>query len=245
MPKPNSPAPIEPMEQPSRNLGRTAVGGSALAVVVASMLAATFANEGGYVNHPNDPGGATNHGITEVVARKHGYKGDMRHLERWCELPLSPAVDENGKATKPKSVCAASILFKDYIVKPGILPLVQIDPPVAEEVFDSATNFGPGRPSRFFQNAVNEVCKTNLKVDGQLGPQTWAAWHECRFNVGKSACVAVLNSLDAQQQAEYDRLVRINPRLKVFYRGWINLRIGNVKRSRCGELLPFEPVKVA
>ena len=38
--------------------------------------------EGGYVNHPSDPGGATNMGITEAVARSAGYKGDMRNLPR-------------------------------------------------------------------------------------------------------------------------------------------------------------------
>jgi hypothetical protein len=43
----------------------------------------------------------------------------------------------------------------------------------------------------------------------------------------------MLDSLDRQQRAEYDRLVRVNGKLRVFYRGWINHRIGNVKRSEC------------
>lgn len=42
-------------------------------------------SEGGFVDHPSDPGGATNHGVTERVARQHGYTGDMR------DLPLSVA----------------------------------------------------------------------------------------------------------------------------------------------------------
>jgi lysozyme family protein len=38
--------------------------------------------EGGYSNRDKsaDPGGATNHGVTERVARKWGYTGDMRDL---------------------------------------------------------------------------------------------------------------------------------------------------------------------
>lgn len=41
--------------------------------------------EGGYVNHPSDPGGETMWGVTARVARAHGYTGPMR------DLPLSTA----------------------------------------------------------------------------------------------------------------------------------------------------------
>ncbi len=35
-------------------------------------------NEGGYSDDPNDPGGKTRWGVTERVARAHGYTGDMK-----------------------------------------------------------------------------------------------------------------------------------------------------------------------
>ena len=35
-------------------------------------------HEGGYVNHPSDPGGETNYGITKSVARQYGFKGSMK-----------------------------------------------------------------------------------------------------------------------------------------------------------------------
>ena len=31
-------------------------------------------HEGGYSNHATDPGGATNHGVTQAVARANGYE---------------------------------------------------------------------------------------------------------------------------------------------------------------------------
>jgi lysozyme family protein len=37
---------------------------------------------GGYANDPNDASGATNHSVTEQVARAHGYKGAMASLPK-------------------------------------------------------------------------------------------------------------------------------------------------------------------
>jgi lysozyme family protein len=185
---------------------------SAIVVAVAAILAAVVALEGGYVDHPSDPGGATNWGITESVARQNGFTGDMRNL------------------TKAQ---AKDIYRRQYIERPGFLPLVAIDAAVAEEVIDTGVNMGPARPTRFFRRAVNEVCGTTLPIAPNMDAVTVKAWNDCRANIGARSCVAMLDSLDGQQRAEYDRLVRVNPRLRVFYRGWINHRIGNVKRSRC------------
>ncbi len=201
--------PLQPMSpaKPAITPARAGVGAA-----VAAIIAAVLAVEGGYVNHPNDPGGATNWGITERVARQCGYTGDMR--------------------TMPQSV-AFACYQRNYVERPGFLPLVEIDPAVAEEVIDTGVNMGPTRPTRFFRQAVNEVCRTRLPITGAIDAVTVKAWSDCRANLGPRACVRVLDSLDRQQRAEYDRLVRVNPRLKVFHRGWVNHRIGNVKRSRC------------
>jgi lysozyme family protein len=204
---PNKP-PLEPMQQNSAVTPKRA----GIGVAIATILAAVVALEGGYVDHPNDPGGATNWGITERVARANGYTGDMRRLTQ-------------GQAK--------DIYERQYIVRPGFMPLVEIDPAVAEEVIDTGVNMGPPRPTRFFRRAVNEVCRTSLPITGTMDPVAVKAWADCRANLGRRSCVAMLDSLDRQQRAEYDRLVGVNPRLRVFHRGWINHRIGNVKRSRC------------
>lgn len=200
------------------NLPRKSLTGGISAALLL-ILSAVFANEGGYVDIPNDPGGATNHGITEKVARKHGYTGHMRDLQKHC--------------TFPDEVCADKILTRDYVEKPGFMPLVDIDPAVAKEVIDTAVNMGPARPSRWFQKAVNSTCLANLTVDGQIGPATVREWKDCRANLGPLSCVSMLGKLDAYQSAEYDRLVRVNPKLRVFLKGWKAHRIGNVQRSEC------------
>lgn len=205
--EPNRFQPMQAQKKPAVTPGRAGVAAS-----VAIIIGAVFALEGGYVSHPSDPGGPTNLGITERVARANGFRGDMRNLSR----------SE-----------AFAIYEREYIRKPGFLPLVEIDPVVAEEVVDTGVNMGPARPTRFFRQAVNQVCRTRLPITDSIDWVTIKAWEDCRANLGRRSCVAMLESLDRQQLAEYDRLVRVNPRLQVFYRGWVNHRIGNVKRSRC------------
>ncbi len=209
MAKSPHPPRIQPAQSSSRVITPKRAG---VGAAVAAILAAVVALEGGYVDHPNDPGGATRWGITERVARQCGYTGDMKVL--------------------PQSF-ALSCYDRKYVREPGFLPLVEIDVAVAEEVIDTGVNMGPARPTRFFRQAVNEVCSTRLPITGRIDAVTVKAWSDCRTNLGPRSCVRMLDSLDRQQRAEYDRLVRVNPRLKVFHRGWVNHRIGNVKRSRC------------
>ena len=215
------PAPIEPME-PSigSGSGKIAKRGGIVAATLAIILAGVYADEGGYVNHPSDPGGETNYGVTKSVARQAGYSGSMRYFPKQC--------------TTDKPVCADKIYEQRYIRKPGYWPLLVIEPAVAEELVNTAVNMGPPRPSRWFQLSINALCNPiRVGVDGNVGPKTIGAYETCRAAKGPDLCVAMLDALDARQKAEYDRLVRVNPRLRVFYRGWINHRIGNVDRAKC------------
>jgi lysozyme family protein len=62
---------------------------------IESLIDDVLAREGGYVDHPDDRGGATNFGITERVARASGYDGPMRELPR-ARLPRRRA-DARGR----------------------------------------------------------------------------------------------------------------------------------------------------
>jgi len=204
----------KPAGQPAARatLARAAKGGG-VAAIVAAMIAGVITLEGGYVNHPADPGGETNKGITKRVAVAHGYTGPMRTL--------------------PDSV-AHSIYYADYLVKPGYAPLIPIDAAVTEELFDTTVNMGADRPGRWFQTAINATCGTRLAVDGKVGGATIAAYQACQMQYGAvRLCVTMLGLLDGQQRAEYDRLVAANSRLRVFHVGWIAKRIGNVDRRKC------------
>lgn len=106
-----------------------------------------LAHEGGYVNHPADPGGETKYGIT-----KRSYPNeDIKNLT----------------LTRAKE-----IYFADFW-KPFKYEQIESDA-VATKIFDTAVNAGPKRAFRFAQQAVNTLGK-NIGVDGIFGNGTLAA----------------------------------------------------------------------
>lgn len=105
-------------------------------------------HEGGYVNHPSDPGGRTNLGITQAV------------WENWVDRPVT---EEEMKALTKDMV---KPLYKDLYwerVKGDKLPSG-----VDYCVFDAAVNSGVRRASQWLQSALG------VTADGSIGPQTLA-----------------------------------------------------------------------
>ena len=104
-------------------------------------------HEGSFVDHPSDPGGATNYGITVAVAREHGYQGDMRQIP----MDLVRAIYRQSYWNRCR--CAE------------LPPIMRLD------VFDGAVNSGVARSVRWLQESVGAT------TDGLIGPQTIrAAW---------------------------------------------------------------------
>ena len=105
--------------------------------------------EGGYVNHPADPGGMTNLGVTKRV---------------WEEWTGDPATEADMRALTPEMV---GPLYKTRYwdaVRGDDLPSG-----IDLCVFDAAVNAGVGRASKFLQQAAG------VTADGQIGPKTISA----------------------------------------------------------------------
>jgi len=108
-------------------------------------LEAILHHEGGYVNHPKDPGGETNLGVTKRVYVDWGGTKDMKDL----------TVED-----------VAPIYKKNYWDKmkcddlPSGLDLC---------VFDFGVNAGPGRAAKYLQKMIG------VTQDGGIGPQTLGA----------------------------------------------------------------------
>lgn len=189
---------------------------------LAAILGSIYAVEGGYVNHPQDPGGPTKYGVTQSVARKAGYLGDMRYFPKHCD-------DKN-------PVCADSIYIDKYIEKPGLSPIIELSPAIAEEVIDSGVNLGVVKPACWLQQSLNEFGSSpKLKVDCKIGPNTIRQLSKYISGPDQyKRCVEMLNSLDRKQEAEYRRLARAKPNVYgKFLKGWLAHRIGNVDRKLC------------
>ncbi|MGX9354383.1 holin-associated N-acetylmuramidase [Roseobacteraceae bacterium S113] len=117
--------------------------------------------EGGYVNDPDDPGGATNFGVTIHTMRRLGLD-----------------LDRDGKIT-PRDVKrlsraqAVDIYLNHYFVKPGIALLPEV---IQASVFDMYVNAG-SNAVRILQRLLVEM-GFDLVVDGAIGPMTASAAHK-------------------------------------------------------------------
>lgn len=175
--------------------------------VIGAIILSVFALEGGFVNHPSDPGGVTMHGITESVARANGYKGPMKDL--------------------PKEV-AADIYSRQYVYGPKYDKVVELSPAIGHKLIDAGVNIGTEKETKIFQKSLNSLNggKTpDIKEDGTIGLDTLTALAQLQQRLGhKKTCVLVIRLLDAQQTVHYMELKR----LRVFTVGWIDHRIGNV-----------------
>ena len=102
-------------------------------------------HEGGYVNHPSDPGGETNYGITKSVARQYGFKGSMK------DIPMS----------------IVEKIYKDQYW--DAMSCDNFEFAIAFHMFDAAVNHGLINARKLIQRAVN------VKDDGIIGSISLAA----------------------------------------------------------------------
>jgi lysozyme family protein len=164
--------------------------------VLDEALAFTLGNEGGYVNHPADPGGATNFGIIQ------------RNLDRWNGA--HPDLGFPGDVKDLTRNQAEEIYRADYWRWDAIS-----DPAIAIKLFDIGVNCGTGTSIKLLQKAVNKLVQPPIAVDGQLGPGTLSA-------ANAQPPDALLQALCQAQVEYYQAIVERNPSQSVFLKGWLN-----------------------
>lgn len=113
------------------------------------------AREGGFVNDPDDPGGATKYGVT---------LGTLQRLGRDLTGDGQVTADDVRRLTRDQ---AAEIFVQHYFEGPGIGLLPGL---LQASVFDMYVNAG-ANAVRILQRLLNDMGQA-LVVDGVIGPQT-------------------------------------------------------------------------
>lgn len=168
------------------------------------------AREGGFVNDPDDPGGATNFGVTIHTMRRLG-----------LDLDGSGGIDmaDVRALTRARAV---EIFIEQYYHRPGIARLPEV---LRASVFDMQVNAG-ANAVRILQRLLREMGHA-VDVDGVIGPQTLAAAEAA----AKAAPDHIADAYGIARRNYYFRLADARPALRKFARSRAGGKGGWIRRA--------------
>ena len=208
-------------------------------------LRETLEAEGGFSDHPRDPGSATRYGITEAVARRHGYSGDMR------ELPLDLAVAiyeaDYWRALRLDGISSRYVAASIFSV--GVNQGVTwgaYGAQLAARLVAADERDEMSLDSTAWEDVARfEALPISRAVDGRMGPATVAAlngvatryelallagialWQGIRYmGTGIDACREMLALAEASQSRD------------AFLRGWLGRSVGMIQAWRDAQADP-------
>jgi lysozyme family protein len=166
-----------------------------------------IAREGGFVDDPDDPGGATKHGVTIYTMRR--LKLDLSndgHID----------TDDVRRLTRAD---AERIFVQHYYARPGIDRLPDV---LRASVFDMYVNAG-ANAVKILQRLLRQMGQ-DVAVDGVIGPQTAAA----ADTAARAAPAHLADAYAIARRSYYLRLADRRPASRKFARtraggkgGWI------------------------
>ena len=149
-------------------------------------------HEGGYVDHPSDPGGATNRGITYQLFTQYA-----------MTLGLNKTIDSLKTLTEDQ----AKFIYKEHFWDKMRGDEIKSQA-VAEIVFDAFVNMG-NRAIKLLQ------IELGVGIDGDFGPVTLNA-------LNQAAPIVLFEQFKDARIDFYKRLAENKPSSKVFLKGWLN-----------------------
>ncbi|MEC7571953.1 MAG: glycosyl hydrolase 108 family protein [Pseudomonadota bacterium] len=169
-------------------------------------------HEGGFVIDPDDPGGATNFGISIRFLRAEIRAGRalLADFDIDGDGDLDPA-DMEGLSREGAAQLYRSAFWDRYAL--GDLP-----PILAPKVFDLAVNMGPRQAFKLLQRALRAAGAEGVVDDGVIGPLTRAAISEI---CATASAVALIAALRSEAAGFYRALIAAKPRFEKYRRGWL------------------------
>jgi lysozyme family protein len=173
-------------------------------------LRTVLRHEGGFVNDPNDPGGATNFGVSLRWLRDVGLldldgdglpDGDL-DLDGDIDIDDIRAMSRDDAAKLYRIHWWDRYGYGDFHLTIGT------------KVFDLAVNMGARQAHRVLQRACR-ACGHAIEDDGIIGPATRAAVAAIR-----PECLIL--SLRSEAAGFYRTLIAARPRFETYRRGWLN-----------------------
>ncbi len=137
-------------------------------------------HEGGYVNHPKDPGGETNLGVTKRVYEEWGGTKEMKDL---TIEDVEPIYKKN---------------YWDKIKGDDLPDGLDLC------VFDFGVNAGPGRAAKFLQKLLG------VTQDGGIGPQTLGALQSAIGEDKVTQTREMIEKYQSMRQEYYEGLSTFN-----------------------------------
>lgn len=167
--------------------------------------------EGGYSDHANDPGGATNYGVSL----------------RWLK-DIGCDVNNDGDINQQDIRCLtseiAADLFKQHFwTRSGLDIYPQA---IATVVYDANVNMGIKQSVKLLQRACNTFTGQRLVVDGIAGPKTEARVQAVFAGAGMLLCQKVLDRrkeyyLQLASKPPYQNKQGQTVDYRPFIKGWL------------------------
>jgi lysozyme family protein len=159
-----------------------------------------LAHEGGYVWDTDDPGGATNFGISARWLHSEGIFNPTGG-QLWSAFDIKSMPRE-------EALVLYQTFWWDRYGFGGIRDQV-----VATKFFDMAVNTGAEQATVLLQRSLNEL-GNHVTVDGVFGPKTLAA-------VNLADSTRLVGKLVIHQSDFYRGLARSKPSMAKFLTGWL------------------------